>query len=178
MFNLESRFNACLHGLSANMRFAGADLDLDLELSVKPVIQELVRTQVCFPNLKLLVERITVVTLLDVDELSGNEAYKLTLTDGEKTIQGGTRFPIIALALRLTFISSPGEAQNLQDDIQRRRPRGVLCHSEGVSSGARGKGQWRGDGQVGFSESGFQIPRLTVKVQIHCDRGLLLNRRG
>lgn len=70
------------------MKFAGADLDLDLELSVKPVIQELVRTQVCFPNLKLLVDRIAVVTVPDVDELSGNEAFKLTLTDGEKTIQG------------------------------------------------------------------------------------------
>ncbi|KAI4140226.1 MAG: hypothetical protein L6R39_005893 [Caloplaca ligustica] len=69
------------------MKFAGADLDLDLELSVKPVIQELVRTQVCFPNLKLLVDRIAVVTVPDVDELSGNEAFKLTLTDGEKTIQ-------------------------------------------------------------------------------------------
>lgn len=70
------------------MRFTGTGLDLDLELCVKPVIQELVRTQVCFPNLKLLVDKIVVVTLSDVDELSGNEAYKLTLTDGEKTIQG------------------------------------------------------------------------------------------
>ncbi|KAL8825617.1 MAG: hypothetical protein Q9170_007724 [Blastenia crenularia] len=47
----------------------------------------MVRTQVCDPNLKLLVEKITIVTVPDVDELSGNEAYKLTLTDGEKTIQ-------------------------------------------------------------------------------------------
>lgn len=70
------------------MRLAGAAFDLDLELVVKPVIAELVRTQVCFPNLKLLVERIVVVVVPDVDELSGNEAYKLTLTDGEKTIQG------------------------------------------------------------------------------------------
>ncbi|KAI4202145.1 MAG: hypothetical protein LQ350_002812 [Teloschistes chrysophthalmus] len=69
------------------MKLAGIETDIDLELSVKPVIQEMVRTQVCFPNLKLLVDRIAIVTLLDVDELSGNEAYKLTLTDGEKTIQ-------------------------------------------------------------------------------------------
>ncbi|KAL8929016.1 MAG: hypothetical protein Q9208_001459 [Pyrenodesmia sp. 3 TL-2023] len=68
------------------MRLAGADLGLDLELAVKPIIEELVRTQVCFPNLKLLVERIAVVIVPEVDELSGNEAYKLTLTDGEKTI--------------------------------------------------------------------------------------------
>ncbi|KAL8895051.1 MAG: hypothetical protein Q9207_008317 [Kuettlingeria erythrocarpa] len=66
---------------------AAPDLDLDLELAVKPVIAEVVRTQVCFPNLKLLVERIVVVVVPDVDELSGNEAYKLVLTDGEKTIQ-------------------------------------------------------------------------------------------
>ncbi|KAI4179404.1 MAG: hypothetical protein L6R41_007863 [Letrouitia leprolyta] len=71
------------------MRYFGRGLDptLDLELSVKPIIYELVRTQVCFPNLKLLVDKIVVVTVPDVDELSGNEAYKLTLTDGEKTIQ-------------------------------------------------------------------------------------------
>ncbi|KAL8996997.1 MAG: hypothetical protein Q9188_006432, partial [Gyalolechia gomerana] len=69
------------------MRFIGNGLDLDLELCVKPVIYELVRTQVCFPNLKLLVDKIVVVTVPDVDELSGNEAYKFTLTDGEKTIQ-------------------------------------------------------------------------------------------
>ncbi|KAL9594279.1 MAG: hypothetical protein Q9219_007119 [cf. Caloplaca sp. 3 TL-2023] len=67
------------------MRF-GLDPDLDLELSVKPIIQELVRTQVCFPNLKLLVDRIAIVTVPDVDESSGNQAYKLTLTDGERTI--------------------------------------------------------------------------------------------
>lgn len=70
------------------MRLAGTDTDIDLELCLKPVIQELVRTQVCFPNLKLLVDRIATVALPDVNELSGNEAYKLTLTDGEKAIQG------------------------------------------------------------------------------------------
>ena len=77
------------------MRFTANGLDLDLELCVKPVIQEMVRTQVCFPNLKLLVDKIAIVTLPDVDELSGNEAYKLTLTDGEMTIQGSnlTAFP-------------------------------------------------------------------------------------
>ncbi|KAL8813921.1 MAG: hypothetical protein Q9223_006817 [Gallowayella weberi] len=69
------------------MRLAGTDTDLDLELRLDPVIQELVRTQVCFPNLKLLVDKILVVTLPEVHELSGNEAFKLTLTDGEKTIQ-------------------------------------------------------------------------------------------
>ncbi|CAL8581510.1 hypothetical protein XPA_007199 [Xanthoria parietina] len=69
------------------MRLAGTHIDLDLELSLNPVIQELVRTRVCLPNLKLLVHRIGVVTLPDLDELDGNEAFKLTLTDGDKTIQ-------------------------------------------------------------------------------------------
>ncbi|KAL8862393.1 MAG: hypothetical protein Q9178_001402 [Gyalolechia marmorata] len=69
------------------MRLAGTDTDLDLELSLNPVIQELVRTRVCLPNLKLLVEQVVVVTLPELDELSGNEAFKLTLTDGDKTIQ-------------------------------------------------------------------------------------------
>ena len=70
------------------MKIAGIETDIDLELSLKPIIQELVRTQVCFSNLKLLVDRITTVIVPEADELSGNEAYKLVLTDGEKTIQG------------------------------------------------------------------------------------------
>ncbi|KAL8867000.1 MAG: hypothetical protein Q9174_005945 [Haloplaca sp. 1 TL-2023] len=69
------------------MKIAGVETNIDLELSLRPIIQELVRTQVCFPNLKLLVDRIKTVTIPDVDELSGNEAYVLVLTDGEKTIQ-------------------------------------------------------------------------------------------
>lgn len=73
------------------MRFGGIDPDLDLELSVKLIIHELVRTQVCFSNLKLLVDKIIIVTVPNVDELSGNQAYKLLLTDGEKTIQGTFR---------------------------------------------------------------------------------------
>lgn len=81
------------------MRLADNDTDLDLELSLNPVIQELVRTQVCFPNLKLLLDKIVVVTLPDVDELSGNEAFKLTLTDGEKTIQGSRQLQSSCLLL-------------------------------------------------------------------------------
>ncbi|KAL8707201.1 MAG: hypothetical protein Q9220_007734 [cf. Caloplaca sp. 1 TL-2023] len=69
------------------MRLAGKNFDIDLELSLKPILQELVRTEVCFPNIKLLVDRIDIVTLPHVDEQKGNQAYKLILTDGEKTIQ-------------------------------------------------------------------------------------------
>ena len=46
------------------------------------------RTQVCFPNIKLLIDKISIVTLPDVQDLSKNEAFRLLLTDGEKTIQG------------------------------------------------------------------------------------------
>ncbi len=52
---------------------------------VKPIIRELVRTQVCFPNIKLLVDKISTV---EIPESSGLEAYRLWLTDREKTIQG------------------------------------------------------------------------------------------
>ena len=69
------------------MRFGGIEKELDLELSLKPVISELVRTEICFPNLKLLVDRILVVTLPNADPTKRNEAFKLILTDGEKTIQ-------------------------------------------------------------------------------------------
>ena len=56
--------------------------------TLKPLIKELVRTQVCFPNLKLLVDKVTIVVLQEHETAAGNEAYRLFLTDGEKTIQG------------------------------------------------------------------------------------------
>ena len=56
--------------------------------TLKPVIKELVRTQVCFPNLRLLVDKVSITVLSEVKSTLGNEAYRLFLTDGEKTIQG------------------------------------------------------------------------------------------
>lgn len=61
---------------------------LNSELVLKPIISELVRTQVCFPNLKLLVDRISVVTLSSSEQSKSTKAYRLYLTDGEKSIQG------------------------------------------------------------------------------------------
>ena len=58
------------------------------DLVLKPVIKELARTQVCFPDLKLLVDRISIVTLPSTEHTTANEAYRLYLTDGERTIQG------------------------------------------------------------------------------------------
>ncbi|MCJ1466311.1 hypothetical protein MMC07_004930 [Pseudocyphellaria aurata] len=67
------------------------------ELIVKPVIKELARTQVCFPNLKLLVDRISIVTVPDTLQSTANKAFRLYLTDGERSIQGActpiSRFP-------------------------------------------------------------------------------------
>lgn len=63
------------------------------ELVLKPVIKELVRTRVCFPDLKLLVDRISIVTLPATAQTTANEAYRLYLTDGERSIQG-TCIPI------------------------------------------------------------------------------------
>lgn len=55
---------------------------------LKPIIKELVRTQVCFPNLKLLIDKVSIVVLPKNEHTTGTEAYRLLLTDGEKTIQG------------------------------------------------------------------------------------------
>ena len=57
-------------------------------LALKPVIKELARTQVCFPDIKLLVDRISIVTLAMNEWLKENQTYRLYLSDGEKTIQG------------------------------------------------------------------------------------------
>ena len=60
----------------------------DSAFCVKPIIKELVRTQVCFPDIKLLVDKISTVKVSSATESSGLEAYCMYLTDGEKTIQG------------------------------------------------------------------------------------------
>lgn len=60
----------------------------DIGLALKPVIKELVRTQVCFPDITLLVDRISIVTLAMNERLKENQTYRLHLSDGEKTIQG------------------------------------------------------------------------------------------
>lgn len=77
---------------------------IDNDRDLKPIIKEVVRTQVCFPNLRLLVDRISVITLPANEQGSGNEAYRLCLTDGKKTIQGqysNTTVPIVTTDFRL-----------------------------------------------------------------------------
>ena len=56
--------------------------------ALKPVIRELVRTQVCFPNLRLLVDKVSIIVLPEDEYGLGNKAFRLFLTDGEMIIQG------------------------------------------------------------------------------------------
>ena len=58
------------------------------DFELKPVIRELVRTRVCFPDLLLLVDKVTVVNVAHPESSTNNGAYQLYLTDGEMTIQG------------------------------------------------------------------------------------------
>ena len=67
---------------------AGPRHDEDSQSYLKPIIKELVRTQVCFPDIKLLVDKISIVKIPSATEPSCLEAYLMYLTDREKTIQG------------------------------------------------------------------------------------------
>lgn len=59
---------------------------------IKPVIAEIARTEVCFPNIRLIVEDIIVVPVPDAKAESSPEnvkaAFRLWLSDGDKVIQG------------------------------------------------------------------------------------------
>jgi len=61
---------------------------MNKDLTLKPVIKELVRTKVCFEDVKLLVDKMIVVKLPASESSVANEAYRLFLTDREATIQG------------------------------------------------------------------------------------------
>ena len=67
----------------------GADdaetLETKGSLSLQPVIKEIVRTQFC-PPVRLLVDKVHV--LCYGDESEGGGAYRLWLSDGDKSIQG------------------------------------------------------------------------------------------
>ncbi|MCJ1431116.1 hypothetical protein MMC27_000467 [Xylographa pallens] len=62
------------------------DDDDTSEFALKPVIKELVRTGVHPPLLKLLVDKILIVPHVRKDG-KGSEAYRVWLSDGEKSIQ-------------------------------------------------------------------------------------------
>ena len=63
------------------------DRDGTFDYTLKPVIKELLRTGVCPQTVKLLVDRIFIVTLTELISRR-NEAFRLYLSDGQKTIQG------------------------------------------------------------------------------------------
>ena len=65
------------------------------DFELKPVIRELVRTRVCFPNLLLLVDKVTVVNVTHSESSNNQGAYQLYLTDGEMTIQGSHSLTLI-----------------------------------------------------------------------------------
>lgn len=62
-------------------------MEVDRRHELKPVIKELVRTQVMFPDVELLVDKMNIVKTSS----RGNEhfgTYLVYLTDSEKSIQG------------------------------------------------------------------------------------------
>ena len=68
------------------------------DFELKPVIRELVRTRVCFPDILLLVDKVTVVNATHSESSSNHGAYQLYLTDGEMTIQGSHSLTLIVIA--------------------------------------------------------------------------------
>lgn len=66
------------------MKPRGGDKSSVFSTDLKPIIAEIARTEVCFPNIKLLIEKIS------LENISGTEtwAFRLWLTDGEKIVQG------------------------------------------------------------------------------------------
>ena len=61
------------------------------DIEIKPIIREIVRTHVCFSDIKLLIDRIEIVNVRTSDEADDRQAYRLFLTDREKTIQAVVR---------------------------------------------------------------------------------------
>lgn len=55
---------------------------------LKAVLAELIRTQVCPPQLRLLVDQISIVPIAPAANKRRLEAYRLWLSDGYQAIQG------------------------------------------------------------------------------------------
>ena len=58
------------------------------EIVLKPIIEELVRTEVYPQSLKFLVDKIFIVPIIDPNDQVRKEAYRIWLSDGENAIQG------------------------------------------------------------------------------------------
>ena len=63
---------------------------------LKPVIKEIVRTQVLFPDIELLIDKMTIVQFTDSNEEDNRGAYLVHLSDGEKSIPGMLEYCNIA----------------------------------------------------------------------------------
>ena len=63
----------------------GLSMEHSANVELKPVIKEIIRTQYC-PPLQLLVDRIHIIRYGPAEH--GPGAYRLWLSDGEKSIQG------------------------------------------------------------------------------------------
>ena len=57
-------------------------------LKLKPVLREMVRTGVLVPKVTLLVDKIIIARVPTSPDSTPMEAYRMYLTDGEKSIQG------------------------------------------------------------------------------------------
>lgn len=55
--------------------------------ALKPIIKEIVRTRICFANIQLLLDRIIVVNISHAADRDAKDAFRLYLSDGEKSIQ-------------------------------------------------------------------------------------------
>ena len=81
-------------------------MEIPKENDVKPIIQEIVRTEVCFPNIQLLVDYISIEF---VDAEQSKETFRLYLTDGEVNIRGNIENPqnIVPADVRGSFNKKP-----------------------------------------------------------------------
>lgn len=113
------------------------------ELNLKPVIKELARTQVCFPNVKLLVDRISIVTLPATKESTETKAFRLYLTDGDWNIQGNLSLAVGHFSSRLMkLLCSCAQAGVPQSCHKLRCPRRILRDLNFLSSFKREEVVW------------------------------------
>lgn len=120
---------------------SGSPTEFRPELSLKPVIKELARTQVCFPNVKLLVDRVSIVTLPTTKESTETQAFRLYLTDGDWTIQGKI-LTAISLTRLMKLLYSCAKARMLQSCHILRYSRRILCGLNFLSSFKREEVVW------------------------------------
>ena len=91
------------------MKPHGGPTESVFNVNLKPVIAEIARTQVCFPDIQLLVDKIVIQTLPNPETPTG--AFRLQLTDGENVIHG--RYPPLHVSYHFLYCSSSSQATSL-----------------------------------------------------------------